>query len=204
MESSIILSEKEYWKNFYKEHRIGEIPSSFAEFVMKKFLKRDMSLLEMGCGNGRDAFYFASNGVRVTAYDLAEDEINYLTKVSKGNPEFRTGNFTELSLNETFDFVYSRFTFHSIDEESEDAAILSLPDLIKSNGIFLLEARSLKDEPLKKVFGTDHYRRYLDYGKTIQKIKNQGFEIIESAESQGLAIYKEEDPFVLRIIAQKN
>lgn len=66
----------------------------------------------------------------------------------------------------------------------------------------MLEARSIKDKELEKEFGIDHYRRYIDLERVTKKIKDKGFTIIESLESQGLAKYKRENPYVIRIIAR--
>lgn len=62
-----------------------------------------LSLLELGCGNGRDALFFAKNKIQTTAIDQVADEISYLAKhcatTTKGiaNPHFIAGDFTNLS-----------------------------------------------------------------------------------------------------------
>lgn len=62
-----------------------------------------ISLLELGCGNGRDALFFAKNKIQTTAIDQVADEISYLAKhcatTTKGiaNPHFIAGDFTNLS-----------------------------------------------------------------------------------------------------------
>ena len=50
---------------------------------------------------------------------------------------------------------------------------------------------------------TTHYRRYLDFNETIEKLENRGLKIIYKLESQGLAKYKDDDPTLIRIVAQK-
>lgn len=62
-----------------------------------------LSLLELGCGNGRDALFFAKNKIQTTAIDQVADEISYLAKhcatTTKGiaNPHFIAVDFTNLS-----------------------------------------------------------------------------------------------------------
>ena len=51
---------------------------------------------------------------------------------------------------------------------------------------------------------TTHYRRYLDYEETIKKIEDLGLTIVYKIESQGLAIYKDDDPMLIRIVAKKD
>ena len=50
---------------------------------------------------------------------------------------------------------------------------------------------------------TDHYRRYMDYNNIIEKLKNRNFEIVFSVEDKDLAVYKDDNPYVIRIIAKK-
>ena len=61
----------------------------------------------------------------------------------------------------------------------------------------------MKDEKLAKTFGTGHFRRYLDYEATVDKIERLNFKALEKIESRGLSPYKEEDPFLMRIVAEK-
>ena len=77
-----------------------------------------------------------------------------------------------------------------------------LTNVLRDDGLFFLEARSSKDEGLNKIFGDSHYRRYLNFDKTIKKLEDMGLVILEKEESRGLARYKDEDPFVLRVVAR--
>ncbi len=126
---------------------------------------------------------------------LVEKKIKGLTPVC--------GDFTDLTAFSKYDFVYSRFTFHSIDEISENKVLNQLRDVLNDSGVFLLEARTLKDKNLYKKYGVNHYRRYLDFEETIVKIESKGFKILFCTESQGLSICEKEDPYLLRIIARK-
>ena len=81
---------------------------------------------------------------------------------------------------------------------------------IQKDGLFLLEARSIKDPMFQKGRKlsddencTDHYRRYLHFDKITEKIENHGFEIVYKVESDGLAVYQDDDPVVIRVIAKK-
>ncbi len=207
MTDSILIDKidnKEYWNNFYKHNEHLKQPSSFAKYISEKYIsdKQNKTFLELGCGNGRDSLFFASQGLSVIGLDLSIVAIENLKKNNFENVNFQVKNFCELENFKNIDFVYSRFAFHSIDENAENAVIDQLKDVISPEGFFFLEARTSKDEALPKEFGIEHYRRYLNFEKTIIKIKKQGFEILESIESQGLSPYKKEDPYLLRIIAK--
>jgi len=197
-----MINDTNYWETFYAKYPENKTPSRFAVYVNSVYLKKNKTLLELGCGNGRDAIYFVNQGLKVTAIDLAAKEINYLNKLNIQNITFKATDFTKLYKYSDFDFVYSRFTLHSINEDAEDSVLSQLDGVLKPRGLFLLEARSTKDKELEKEFGTDHYRRYIDLERVTKKIESKGFEIIESLESQGLAKYKGEDPYIVRIIAR--
>jgi hypothetical protein len=44
---------------------------------------------------------------------------------------------------------------------------------------------------------------YLDYDVIVDQIERLNFKVLEKVESQGLPPYKDEDPFLIRIVAKK-
>ena len=208
-------NDKKYWDLYYRKNPKPTQPSTFAQFIYP-CLKGNKLLIELGCGNGRDSIYFA-NKLNVIGIDQIEREINYLNKkYSDENIEFLAGDFTNLKksdnsiFNQKIDYIYSRFTFHSINEAKENRTLDWIETTLDENGMFFLEVRSIKDPMFKKgkflsdnENFTDHYRRYADFDKIQEKLKNRNFEIIYKTEDNDLAIYNDENPFVIRIIAKK-
>lgn len=210
------MDDKNYWAEYYSNNSKPTAASTFAEFVLDK-LDEGKKLIELGCGNGRDSVFFSKNNINVTGVDQVDCEIDYLNRNYGGdNLRFVCGDFTNLAetsdeqiRNTKFDYIYSRFTFHSINEAKEDRTL----DWIASHldgGLFLLEARSLNDPMFKKGEAlsetenfTTHYRRYMDLDKFIAKLENLGFEVLFKIEDKDLAVYKDDNPYVIRIIAQK-
>ena len=72
-----------------------------------------------------------------------------------------------------------------------------------SGTIFAMECRSDKDKKLYKNFQQKHYRRYINLNSIVDKLKLSGYNIEYREESKGLAKYKKEDPYIIRIIARK-
>ena len=198
-----MIDDHDYWNELYLANGVVHEPSSFARYVEDRYFECGKNLLELGCGNGRDAIFFAEKEKQVSALDLSSKSIQSLSSMNVKNAEFFNQDFSQLSNFKDFDYVYSRFTLHSIDDESEKIVLQQLPKVLKSGGLLLIEARSLKDEKLAKTFGTDHFRRYLDYEATVDKIERLNFKVLEKVESRGLSPYKEEDPFLMRIVAEK-
>ena len=211
------MDDKKYWTEYYVENPEPTSPSSFAAFVLSK-LDKDKNLIELGCGNGRDSIYFAKNNLNVISVDQVQEEINYLNQNYKeDNLLFITEDFTNLSntnsediISTDFDYIYSRFTFHSINENKENKTLDWIKNNLKQGGYFFLEARSLNDLMFKqgRILSetenfTNHYRRFMDLKKISFKLESRNFEIVYKIEDNDLAIYKNDNPYVIRIIAKK-
>lgn len=204
------MNDKSYWEQYYKKNPNPVEPSTFARFT-SGFLHPGNSLIELGCGNGRDSVFFAQNNLNVTAIDQVESEMDYLNhKYSLYNLDFKADDFTRLNSDKSYDYVYSRFTLHSINEEAESRVLKWIGSNLKYQGYFFLEVRSINDPMFQKGEKisdnenvTTHYRRYLNLEDTINKIEKCGLKIIYQLESQGLAVYKDDDPMLIRIVAQK-
>lgn len=210
------MNDKKYWEEYYSKNSKPTIPSPFAKFIISK-LKPNKTLIELGCGNGRDSVFISKNKINVIAIDQIEDEINFLNKnYSNKNLKFICDDFTNLSnskndliKNTHFDYIYSRFTFHSINEEKENNTLDWIEKTL-NNGLFFIEARSIKDPLLKKGKKisenenfTTHYRRYMDLQKFKEKLESKNFEIIFEKEDINLSPYNNENPYIIRIIAKK-
>ena len=112
--------------------------------------------------------------------------------------------------NFRIDYIYTRFSLHSINEKDEDSFLKWVYDSLINNGYLFLEARSDKDKMLTqgvKISNnenyTDHYRRYLNYEQTKNKLINLKFDIVESTESDNLSVVGDDNPYLIRIIACK-
>ena len=79
------------------------------------------TLVDLGCGNGRDALYFASLGLSVIAIDLSDTAIQTLRERGGDNPRFLCGDFINAPIHRpaSYDYAYSRFTIHAINQKQE-------------------------------------------------------------------------------------
>ena len=71
-----------YWEKFYKKVRKKRLSrSKFADFVLKK-INKNYTLIDFGCGDGRDSFYFAKYIKKTIGIDSCRYVIkeNNLTK----------------------------------------------------------------------------------------------------------------------------
>lgn len=142
--------DKNYWKNFYKKQNENLKPSLFAQYVCSHYAVPQKTLVELGCGNGRDAVFFANERLNVTAYDQCEDEIKFLVvRYEKlQNITFRMGDFSALADSEKADIIYSRFTLHSGSKEQEQRTMAWAFRNLKNGGHYCMEARGQKNDDL--------------------------------------------------------
>tara|TARA_B100001146_G_scaffold170413_1_gene151246 strand:- start:553 stop:1182 length:630 start_codon:yes stop_codon:yes gene_type:complete len=205
-------AEKEYWNTFYLSRELN-YPSPFAEFCQEKFLKKNEKIIDLGCGTGRDSLFFFNKGHQVIGVDQSEPIISKLQQLHSDKHEslkFIEADFTNQTDDEKFDVIYSRLSFHSIDSVSASRTLKWIYRNINDDGKFLLEVRSVKDDLYGKgkqvesdAFVTTHYRRFIRLDELLDELKDIGFKIKYSIEQNGLAIFKDEDPVVIRICAKK-
>jgi len=206
-------SRVQYWDSYYQKRKAPITPSSFALLCNENFLDNNCHILEFGCGNGRDSFYFAKSH-RVSAIDesIVVVESNRSRALQEGvlNIDFLHGEFgTKMAgLPGEVDAVYARFVIHAIPEEAETRALLESRRLLKHGGKLFLEFRTTQDPLMSKgqqLSGTerimDHYRRFIDFSEFCLMLADIGFVLDYSIEKQGLASYGSDDPVVGRVVA---
>ena len=203
-----------YWNSYYQSLGAPSEPSSFAEHVLGLLPSSRLDILEVGCGNGRDAVLFSANGHRVTALDRSEGAISYcIHKHEKSRIEFVAGRVSSLTKGKipTFDAIYSRFCLHAMTSPEEGEFITCARDLLNPGGLLFIECRSINDplarkgevlSPTERIHG--HYRRFIISDEINCKLAHAGFKVTSTLESSGLAKYGDDDPVVLRLIARKS
>ncbi|WP_420580820.1 class I SAM-dependent methyltransferase [Reichenbachiella sp.] len=204
------MSDKEFWEDFYSNKKGTLTPSPFAEYVLKEHQLKG-SLIELGCGNGRDSIYFIKNELEVFGTDQCETTIGRLSDLNLQGGKFEVKDFTDLGALGKFDNIYSRFTLHSVSEKQASQTLVWAFDSLTTGGKLCIEVRSIHDELYgegeeveRDAFVTDHYRRFVRIEELTKELETLGFNIEYSEESKGFAIYKDEDPAVIRIVATKS
>jgi len=204
------MSDKIFWEAFYSNKKGVLNPSPFAIFLMDNYPIKG-SMVELGCGNGRDSLYFADNNINVLGIDQCKNIVAELNGLGRENANFKSADFTDLGDLGGFDAVYSRFTLHSVDKHQASKTMNWAYNSLKNKGKFCVEVRSVHDEFFgkgeeveKDAFVTDHYRRFIRLEEMVTELEEKGFIIDYQIEATGLAKYKNEDPSVIRIIASKS
>ena len=81
------LKRNPYWNKFYSKFSFSK-ESNFAKFCIK-FFKKNSCLLDVGCGNGRDTFFFIKNGIKCKGIDISKTAIKNNSKRLKNTFEVK-------------------------------------------------------------------------------------------------------------------
>jgi len=207
--------DKEYWEHYYSNQNPSQQPSPFAQFISERYLLDYGELFDIGCGNGRDSFFFSSQSIQCTGVDQCAvvKEKNEKKKLELGlDVSFLKEDFSSCdydSLSDNAFSVYSRFTLHAINYEEEKLLFQHL-NSCKNLKYLLIEVRSIHDELYGQgeelglhEFLTSHYRRFIDPA-TLKTTLQKNYKIEYFEEALGFAKTETEDPCLIRLIAKKN
>ena len=202
---------RKYWDKYYKDLKGVLKPTAFSKKCEKILKNYEGALFDIGCGNGRDTVYFNNRGFNCIGIDQSSTVIKLNRKrFKKYKNFFLKANFVNYSYQklDTKFSIYSRFTFHTINKKQEKILIKKINNSKNLEYLFI-EVRTIYDELFgkgkkigKNEFVTSHYRRFINPPELKKEIKKK-FKILEYKVSKGFAIYKKENPKVLRIIAKK-
>lgn len=206
------VDNTDYWNQYYKNRICPENPSSFAQYVAT-LIEPGRKLVDLGCGNGRDAVFFAAQGLRVTALDTSEEAIAQLNQRGIRNAAFLCGDFvnSEIHQPESYDYAYSRFTLHAINHSQEQVLLKNIFRGLRSGGKLFIEVRSVHDPLFGKgkqaehnaYFYDNHYRRFIVLDELTASLEQHGFRVEYAQERTGFAPYGNADPPVIRVVAMK-
>jgi len=144
----------EIWDEVYSSDQsfFGENASHFAEMSYNDFKKQGVKkLLELGCGQGRDTIFFASNDLDVHTLDssiIAQENLHKKQReknISIDLKHFDARQGIPFS-NNFFDAIYAHmfFNMHFTDDELK-FLFIECNRVTKNNGMLYFSVRSDKD-----------------------------------------------------------
>ena len=204
---------KKYWNTYYNlKHGINK-KSNFASFINKKYINKDTILLDVGSGNGRDAFYFTKKAKYVQGIDQSSVAIKK-NRLNAKRLNLKNIDFKNISSNKLKDinkkkinFIYARFFLHAINEKNENIFLKSLLKDFTCETVIALEFRTIRDKLMSKGIKiskyerlTSHYRRFIDFIKFEKKLKKMKFKILYKKVGINLSKSPNDNPHLCRIV----
>jgi hypothetical protein len=96
--------------------------------------------------------------------------------------------------------LYARFLLHTLDPLGQDNLIRLASMSLRRGGLLFLEFRTPRDERRPHTFG-EQPRNYLKPKAVAAMIRRSGGRVIHRQTGVGLAILRDEDPYVCRMVA---
>ena len=115
-------------------------------YEVKRKIER---VLDLGCGNGRHAIYFASQGLQAAGVDVSQQAIDWANDWSKREGlqvDFRVSDIVALPFEDnTFDAVVSHGVLDHVRPATARQAAAEVHRVLKPEGLFYCDLRSADD-----------------------------------------------------------
>lgn len=117
-------------------------PSSSCFEVLKLMPpERPLRLLDVGCGEGRNAVFFARNGYHVSAFDLSEQGVKKTKELAARagvTVDVFRADLNEFRLDDEFDIIFSTGVLHSSRPSLRDQIIADYQRHTSVDGLHVL------------------------------------------------------------------
>ena len=166
----------------YAHERASHSPDEFkvqerSEFL--KFLKNEgrETLLEIGCGHGRDAQFFQAQGLRVLAVDNTPAMVRLTAE--KGVPAQVVDCYDLGEINERFDAIYTMNCLLHIPKRDFKRVLRLISERLNESGLMYLGIWG--DENFEGIWEQDRYepKRFFSFWKTeaLLEVLQQSFRL---------------------------
>lgn len=216
--------DQAYWDAYYAK-RPADIakPSSFAEWAWE-FLsalpesERGSTLVDLGCGNGRDSEFFGDK-FSVIGVDNSATAIKTNNEIVSKLATYKYGSITAFTaVVSSVDVAYSRFVLHALQVPAQTALLAECAKALAPGGFLIVETRSTSD-PLCgdgiAVEGEDnawlsdtnrdsvskHYRRFQSLETLTKDVESHGFKVVQAYNDTENSWHKTDHAAVIRMIA---
>jgi len=177
------MSEEEYWKTKWDKREIEEA-NDFARRSFSQIKDKDFkTLLDLGCGDGRDSLFFANEGLNVTSVDFSESGIKKLNELSKEKglkintiqTDIRKIKFPDNS----FDVIYAHLSLHYFDDEITTQIFEKLFRILKKGGLIFIKCKSVEgalygqgENVGEDIYRKGHLRHFFSEEYMKEKLRN--------------------------------
>lgn len=202
-----------HWQSFHASasgRRVPSEPSDFAAWALER-LPEEARVVDLGAGNGRDAFRFAERGLHVTALDFAGSALKRMraTNRSRDLPLL----VRPISLESTYNtlvraaqlaqephptYLYARLLIDALRPQARPGLWRFCAIAGRSGGRTFCEFRTSASAGEATHFGP-HARTYADPAEIVAEIERAGGRVLEQEVGRDRAVLGEENPVVCRM-----
>jgi len=161
--------------------------------------KKISNLLEIGCGQARDAIHFSQLGYDVNAFDISSNAIKFVEEI-KNSLDLKNLDLmvhdTEKPLlypKNNFDFVYSNLALQFFNIDQLENIFTNIHDTMKNDAMFLFSTKKKGDKYYEfgnkineNAFEYNGITRHFYEKSPLENILKNSFEILEFSEDRHL------------------
>jgi hypothetical protein len=205
-----------YWVDFHRGprgRRLPRDPSPFARWAADR-LPSGATVVEVGCGQGADAVWFAGQGHPVLALDVSGDALRATSRLaSERGVEVRTGLLNlehlqrvlvrgaRLAHQPESRAVYARGVLDVLSPSGRANLWRFASMTLRGGGPLLLEFRTPTSADDSGVYGR-RAREHVDPAMVAAEVEAAGGTVVERFVSRGLARTAEQDPEICRLVVR--
>lgn len=145
----------EFWNKIYKGKTPawGYLPARLLT-TFAKYFPESGTILDIGCGSGRNSLFLGNAGFKVTGVDISQDAINEAMSYNNKNCTFTCTSLVETWPSGKFDVIIDFGLFHFIPPQYRDTYINNINNSLNTNGVYINQSgRLIKESPM----GTEDY-----------------------------------------------
>lgn len=156
MSDNLIVENNDWRDQFIKVEKKNKTSVLSISNIMKNsipiFKDKDYKkVLDIGCGRGRNSFFYADHDFEVSALDTSKGLIdllnNKIERLEIGNINTFVGDFKELPFeNEFFDAIVCTSTLHHAKYSEIQQGVNEIRRVLKTEGCIILDLLSKEDE----------------------------------------------------------
>lgn len=167
-EDTVDIDLQEHWERFMK------------------LLPEGGSVLDLGCGSGRDSAHFISCGFDVTAMDASEEMCD-LASIHIGQDVLHL-SFAEMDFEEVFDGVWANASLLHVPEDEIEEIIFKVVTSLKIGGVLYM---SFQYGDFEGIRGGRYYKDYRQRSLKELIVKFENLELIDIGKSMDVRPDKE-------------
>lgn len=204
----------EHWNNAHAQHRLAAYSQQRTEFAQEVNAKlhKYSKILELGCGEGNDSVFFASQGHTVIATDFSDVVI----AENNQRPRHRLLQFKIQDLSQPFifaddefDTVYARLSLHYFTDTVTSRIFHEIARVLKPGGVLFFMCKEVTDPIYGKgekieddMFELDGHVRHFFSEPYVNKLLDSAGLLLKSIETGHERIYDRQSAFI-KVIATK-
>lgn len=144
------MINEEYWNAKWEQAERVSVSNYAKRCYAQMAGSNYQTLLDVGCGNGKDSLYFAQKGIHVTSVDFSGAAIEQLKQMIAGkglsNISAIKKDITDLNIDDnSFDVVYAHLSLQYFDDEVTTKVFDRLYRILKPGGMIFIRCKSTDD-----------------------------------------------------------